>query len=115
MADVPEDLVPGRREQAMERNRELAGAEVGTEVAADLTDHVDDLLAHLLRQLLELVVGELDQVGRSLDRIEQPRLGLIGVVRVLGHQVCRVWMKSVIRIRSSVRGEALSSAARALR
>jgi hypothetical protein len=64
MADVPEDLVPWGVEQAVQRDRQLTGAEVGAEVAADLADHVDDQLARLLRDPLELPVGEVLQVGR---------------------------------------------------
>jgi hypothetical protein len=52
VADVPEDLVARGVEQAVQRDRELAGPEVGAEVAADLADHVDDQLAHLLRERL---------------------------------------------------------------
>ena len=36
VADVPEDLVARRVEQRVQRDRDLAGAEVGAEVAADL-------------------------------------------------------------------------------
>ena len=67
VADVPEDLVARRVEQAVERDRELAGAEVRAEVAADLADRVDDQLADLLRDLLQLLVGELLQVARAVD------------------------------------------------
>ena len=56
MADVPEDLVPRGVEQAVQRDGELAGTEIGAEVAADLADHVDDQLARLLRDPLELLV-----------------------------------------------------------
>ncbi len=115
VTDVPEDLVPRGVEQAVEGDRELTGAEVGAEVAADLADRVDDQLACLLRDLLELLVGEVLQIGGRVDRLEQPRLVLLRIALVLGHQVCRVWMKSVIRIKSSVRGAAPSSAARAFR
>ena len=65
VADVPEDLVARRVEQAVERDRELAGAEVGAEVAADLADRVDDQLADLLGDLLELLVVEPLQVLRG--------------------------------------------------
>ena len=58
VADVPEHLVARRVEQAVERDGDLAGAEVGAEVAADLADRVDDQLAHLLGDLLQLVVVE---------------------------------------------------------
>src|SRR5262245_44809575 len=104
MADVPEDLVGGRVEQAVKRDRQLAGTEVRTEVAADLADRVDDQLPDLLRDLLELLVGEVLEVVGAVDRAEE-----------FGHQVCRVWMKSVIRARSSVWVAASPSASRALR
>ena len=65
MADVPEDLVARRVEHAVQGDRQLAGAEVRAEVAADLPDRVDDVLAHLLRQLLKVVLAELLQVVRA--------------------------------------------------
>ena len=71
VADVPEDLVPGRVEQAVQDCGQLAGAEVGAEVAADLADRVDDLLADLLRDLRKLLVGAVAEVGRARDRIEE--------------------------------------------
>ena len=55
----------------MQRHRQLAGAEVGAEVAADLPDRVDDVLAHLLRELRELLLGERVQVLGSVDLLEQ--------------------------------------------
>ena len=113
MPDVPEDLVRRRVEQAVQGDGQLAGPEVGAEVAADLTDRVDDQLAHLLRDPLELVIGQLPQVGGRADRLKQPPLGL-GVVLIWGHHVCRVWMKSVIRARSSVLVSVSASASRAL-
>jgi hypothetical protein len=70
VADVPEDLVPGRVEQAVQRDGELAGAQVGAEMAADLPDRVDDLLPDLLGHLLELVVRELAQIRGRVDRVE---------------------------------------------
>ena len=82
--DVPEDLVAWGVQQAVQRHRELAGAEIGAEVAADLADRVDDQLPHLLGDLLELRVRELPQVGRRVDRVEQP-LGLLAVLGVVGH------------------------------
>ncbi len=118
VADVPEDLVPGRVEHAVQRHRQLAGAEVGAEVAADLADRVDDQLAHLLGQALELLVGEIVEVVGPVDRVQQfgRALGFQLVVMSSGDvvQVCRVWMKSVIRARSSVRVSASDSASRAL-
>ncbi len=71
VADVPEDLVAGALEQAVQSDRELAGAEVGAEVPADLADHVDDQLTGLLRNLLQLLVAEVLEVGGPVDRVEQ--------------------------------------------
>ena len=68
VADVPEDLVAGRVEHAVQGDGELAGAEVGAEVAADLADRVDDVAAHLLRDLLQLALVEPVQVGGAVDR-----------------------------------------------
>ena len=69
MADVPQDLVPGRVEDRVERHRDLARAEIGAEMAADLTDGVDDVLAHLLRDLLQLLVGEVVEVLGLVDSL----------------------------------------------
>src|SRR5262249_19757028 len=74
VANVPEDLVARGVEQAVEGDGQLAGAEVGAEMPADLTDRVDDQLPRLLGELLELVVGELPQILRAFDRVEQALL-----------------------------------------
>ena len=116
VADVPEDLVARRVEQAVQRDRQLAGAEVGAEVAADLADRVDDQLAGLLGDLLELLVVE--RPGGRRDRRSgrggrSMRLSLIGRRRRIGPSLdCRRFplgrahlelllgceMKSVIRL-----------------
>ncbi len=92
VTDVPEDLVAWGVEQAVQGDRQLAGAEVGAEVAADLPDRVDDVGAHLLRHLLQLLVVELVQIGGAVDLAQQrlARLGL-GVVRRVCHS-CLVKM-----------------------
>jgi hypothetical protein len=66
MADVPEDLVAWGVKHGVQRDGDLARPEVGAEMAADLTDGVDDVLAHLLSDLLELLVGETVEVLRVL-------------------------------------------------
>ena len=63
----------------MQRHRQLAGAEVRAEVPADLADRVDDVLAHLLGQLGELLVAEAVQVLRPVDLREQA-LGSLSLV-----------------------------------
>ncbi len=71
VADVPEDLVVGRIEQRVQRDGELAGAEVGAEVAPDLPHGRDDVLAHLLGYLLQLLVGQAVQVLGAVDAVEE--------------------------------------------
>ena len=70
VADVPEDLVGRRVEQRVQRDSQLAGAEVRAEVAADLPDRVDDVPAHLLRELRQLLVGQRVEILRALDARE---------------------------------------------
>ncbi len=79
VADVPEDLVARRFEQAVEGDGELAGAEVGAEVAADLPDRVDDVGAHLLRDLLQLLLVEGVQVLGGIDARQKPLFYLVFV------------------------------------
>jgi hypothetical protein len=68
----------------VQRDGELARAEVRAEVPADLPDGVDDVLSHLLRDLGELLLAEAVEVLRAVDAVEKS-----------AHEV-RVWMKSVI-------------------
>ena len=102
VADVPEDLVRRGVEQRVQRDRDLAGAEVRAEVAADLPHGVDQQLADLLRDLFELVLGEAVEVLRAVDAGEK------------GHEL-RKAMKSVICSSSWAPEVARARAARALR
>ena len=71
VADVPEDLVLRALEHRVQRHRQLARAEVGPEVPADLPDRVDDVLAHLLGERRELLLGEGLEVLGTVDVLEQ--------------------------------------------
>jgi len=57
----------------VEGDRELAGAEVRAEVAADLPDRVDDQLTDLLGDLGQLRVGQTPEVVGVVDRLQQAR------------------------------------------
>ena len=93
----------GESSSAVQRDGDLAGAEVGAEVAADLPHRVDQQLADLLGDLLQLLVGERVEGAGAVDAVEE------------GHEV-RVAMKSVICSSSAAPpGAAWASAARALR
>jgi hypothetical protein len=73
VADVPQHLVARGVEQAVHGDRDLARAEVGAEVPADLADGVDQQLPDLLRDLLELVLSEAVQVLGLVDAVEELR------------------------------------------
>ncbi len=72
VAGVPQEDVARRVEHPVQGEGELDGAEVGAEVAvAGALDGVDDELAELLGQLVQLRSGERPEVGRTGDRIEE--------------------------------------------
>src|SRR5205814_1481668 len=74
-ADVRGDrhpvVVQDDHDRGLEADGGLAGPEVRPEVAADLPGRVDYVLADLLREPLELVVVQILEVHRPLDRVEQ--------------------------------------------
>ena len=71
MTDVPEDLVARRVEQRVQRDGQLARAEVGAEMPADLPHRRDDVLAHLLRDARQLVLAKPVQVLRAVNPVEE--------------------------------------------
>ena len=58
VADVPDDLVARAFEDAVQRDRELNGAEAGGQMAADLADARQDHLAYLVGEGLKLSNGQ---------------------------------------------------------
>ena len=58
VADVPDDLVAGAFEDAVQGDRELDRAEAGGQMAADLADARQDHLAYLVGEVLELGDGQ---------------------------------------------------------
>ena len=54
----------------MQRHGDLAGTQIGPEMASDLPHGVDQQLAHLLGQRLELLVTQLMKVLRLVDAVE---------------------------------------------
>ena len=71
VAHVPDDAVAGRLELRVEGDRELHGPQARPEVAAGLRHRVDDRLAHLARERLELRVAHPVQVGRRVEAGEE--------------------------------------------
>ena len=71
MADVPDQAVVGRVEHPVQRDGQFDHAEAGAEMAAGDRDRVDGLLAQLVGELAQVLLGQPPQIlGRS-DRIEE--------------------------------------------
>jgi hypothetical protein len=70
VAGVPQDDVVGGVEHTVQGQGELDHAEVGAEVAPVGGDRLDDGLAHLRGEDLQLGLVETLQIGRGLDRLE---------------------------------------------
>src|SRR5262249_34688231 len=75
MTDVPDDLVIGRVEHMVERNRELDHAESRAQMPAGLGDGVDRLGAKLVGELLQLGEAQAFQVGWRADAVKDRPLG----------------------------------------
>ena len=73
MADVEDELVLRRVENAMERDRQLDHAEIRPEMTAGLREHLDQLIAHFLRELRETFLRQRLHVGGRMNSIEQTR------------------------------------------
>ena len=58
VADIPDDLVAGAFEDAVERHGQFDRAETGRQMAADLADTRQDHLAYLVGEGLELRNGQ---------------------------------------------------------
>ena len=68
---VPHQLVVRRVKYIMQRDGQLHRAQIGGQMAAGLADRLHQKLAHLIRQLRQLLAFQLAQRIRSVDRVEQ--------------------------------------------
>ena len=71
VADVPDQLVARRVEDVVQRHRQLDHAEPGAEMAAGDRNCRNRLLAQLVGELPEVGFGQLAQILRRPDAIEQ--------------------------------------------
>src|SRR5207247_10702438 len=76
MPHVPDDLVTGRIERGAQRHRQLDDAEPGADVATREGDDIDEPLAYLIRQQLELFRRECLDVCGTFDAFES-QFGLV--------------------------------------
>jgi hypothetical protein len=73
MAHVHDKSVVRRIENAMERDRQFDHAEVRSEVAAGLRKHFDELVAHFLGELWQILFRQRFHVGGRTNSIKQTR------------------------------------------
>ena len=73
VADVEDKLVLWRVENAVQRDRQLDHTEIRTEMAAGLREHLDQFIAHFLRELREAFLRQRFDVRRGMNPIEQTR------------------------------------------
>ena len=66
MPDVPHQTVAGRIKNVMHRHRQLDRTKARTRMAADQRTRVDDELAHLIGDLLQILDLKLPQIVRAI-------------------------------------------------
>src|SRR4029077_11848691 len=71
VADVHDDTVTRSLEHAMQSNRQLSDSKVRSEMAAGLREDFDQLIAHFLRELRQILFTKRFDVGWRTDSIEQ--------------------------------------------
>ena len=71
MAHVPDQAVVRCAEAVVQGQRQFDGAEIGREMSANPPQRLDQVAAHLHRQLRQLFRGELAQIVRGVDLAEQ--------------------------------------------
>ena len=83
VSGVPDDDVARGLEHAVHGQRQLHHAEVGSEMAAGPEDGLHDEAPDLFGQLVQLRVGEAQEVGWALDRLQNHGLPGEGAGREL--------------------------------
>ena len=70
VARIPDDEIPGRVQQVVKGDGQFDDAEVGGEMAADVGNDRDDLLADFLADLRELFRRQILEIGWPADHFE---------------------------------------------
>jgi hypothetical protein len=71
MADVHYETVTRGVEHAMQRNGQLHNAQVRSQVPARLRENLDQLVAHFLSELRQILLTKRFDVGWRTDSVEQ--------------------------------------------
>ena len=75
VADVPDQLVAGRVEHVVQGNGQFHDAEPGTKMASGFGHSIDRLATQFVGELAKLIGGEVFQVARKPDPVEQRIFG----------------------------------------
>jgi hypothetical protein len=71
MTDVHDKAVLRRIEDSMQSNSQFDHAEIRSQMPAGLRENFDQLIAHFLRELRQILFTKRFDVGRRTDSIEQ--------------------------------------------
>ena len=73
VADIENEAVPRSIENAMQRDGQFDHAEIGPKMASGLREDFDQLLAHFLGKLRQILLADRLNIGRSANAVEQAR------------------------------------------
>jgi hypothetical protein len=71
MAHVHDESVSRRIEHAMQRDGQLDYPEIRTQMSPGLRKDLDQLIAHFLRELGQILLAQRFDIRRRTDRVEQ--------------------------------------------
>jgi hypothetical protein len=71
MTDVHDKAVLRRLEDSMQSNSQFDDAEIRSQMPAGLRENLDQLIAHFLRELRQILFAKRFDIGRRTDSIEQ--------------------------------------------
>ena len=71
VADIENETILWRIEDAMQGNRQFNDTKIRPEMPTCLRKNIDELFAHLLRQLRQLLFRDRFDVGRRTDSFEK--------------------------------------------
>jgi hypothetical protein len=84
VAYVHDETIPRRVKHAVQRNGQLDNAEIRAEMATGLRENFDQLIAHFLSELRQILFTKRSDVGWGTDSIEQTlrRVCCLGGLRI---------------------------------
>ncbi len=84
VADVPDQAIVRRVEHVVQRDGEFHHAQTRTEMAAGAGDRLDQVLAQLVGNGRQLIIGDAAQVGWRVDFRQMGIAGKVNHLRIVG-------------------------------